>query len=338
MKAVLVGLIGVAGLCGVASAQNVWMPKVNRTTGVATLVYSPANAPAQQFTYAVMPAPANHFVSGLEFTPDGRLWAAVQGPAGSMQQGLYQVNLGTGALMFAGAPTGLAADEVVTDLAWNPVTHRLVGMATTTTGGLNSRLLSFDIHNGAVVSAANVTSNVTVLHVGLACLPNGEYRLLDVYNDWVSKLVGNQAVMLGNVLSINLAYNQGIGTDYQTGKLWYAAYQQVNPAQGTGAPSLRTVNTTTGVDTLVGSLPGGSNALYTDVTVQPTVNSCPADTTSDHFVDDSDFVSFSSQYDALECGTPAMTGGCSADFNFDGVVDDADFVIFSVAYDALVCL
>ncbi|MFO0859452.1 MAG: hypothetical protein U0570_02765 [Phycisphaerales bacterium] len=310
---------------------------MNRPNGVVTLVRCPAASPANQTSVGSMNLPLTFFVSGLEFTPDGRLWAAVQGFPGSMEQGLYQVNTSTGVMTQVGAPTGLASDEVLTDLAWNPVTHRLVGMATTTTGGLNSRLLSFDIHNGAVVSAANVTSNVTVLHVGLACLPNGEYRLLDVYNDWVSKLVGNQAVMLGNVLSINLAYNQGIGTDYQTGKMWYAAYQQMNPALGIGAPSLRTVNTTTGVDTLVGSLPGGSNALYTDVTVQPTVNSCPADTTSDHFVDDSDFVSFSSQYDALECGTPAMTGACSADFNFDGVVDDADFVIFSVAYDALVC-
>jgi len=335
--AFLLGVVGSVGLCFSASAQTIWSPKIDRTNGLATLVTFPALGPNTVTPIATIPVPVGHFVSGMEFVPDGRLFVSVQGPAGSMQQGIYSVNRTTGAATQVGAPVGLAANEVLTDLSWNPVTHRLTGMATPTSGGLVSRLLNFDIHTGAVVSTATINSNVNVLHVGLTCRPNGEYLFMDVYNEWVSHKVGDNAVWLGNVLSFTPAYNQGIGTDFQTGTIWYASYKVVNALQGTGQPALRTVNPTTGVDTLIGNLAGGSNALYTDAAIEPFPSSCPADVTHNGVVEDADFVIFAVQYDALECGTPAMTNACSSDFNFDGVVDDTDFVIFAAAYDALVC-
>ncbi|MBX3380386.1 MAG: hypothetical protein KF805_09830 [Phycisphaeraceae bacterium] len=64
---------------------------------------------------------------------------------------------------------------------------------------------------------------------------------------------------------------------------------------------------------------------------------CPGDLNNDGQVDDSDFVSFAAQYDALDCADPAMPGYCRADINNDGVVEDADFVLFAQAYDQLVC-
>lgn len=329
--------IGAASFCVFASGQQIWSPQINRNTGAATLVSYMGSAPISATTHGTMPVPAGYFVSGLEFAPDGRLFAAVQGPAGSMLQGLYSVDRETGVVTQVGQPVGLAANEVITDLAWNPVTHRLMGMATPVSGGLASRVLSFDIHSGAVASFEPVNSNVSVLHIGLTVRPNGEILFLDVYNDWVSHKVGDDAIWLGNILSFKPAFNQGIGTDFQTGTIWYAAFRAINPLQGTGQPELRTVDPTTGVDTLVGFLPGGSPALYTDAAVMPAQIHCAADLTSDDLVEDADFVSFASQYNALECGTPSMTGGCSGDFNFDGVVDDADFVIFAIAYDALVC-
>lgn len=329
--------LGAAGLCLCARAQNIWSPRIDRTSGAATLVYFWGPTPTVFQTYSPMPVPANHFVSGLEFTPDHRLFATVQGPEGSMLQGLYSVNLATGATTQVGPPIGLASNEVITDLAWNPVTHRFVGVATPTSGGLTSRLVSFDIHTGAIISSVTLHSNVNVLHVGVTCRPNGEYLLMEVFNSWISHVVGTEAVWLGNVLSFKPVFNQGIGTDFQTGTIWYASFRLINALQGTGQPSLRTVNPTTGVDTFIGDLPGGSNALYTDAAVEPAQIHCPADLTHDELVEDGDFVVFASQYDALECGTPAMTGGCSGDLNFDGVVDDADFVIFAIAYDALVC-
>ncbi len=283
-----------------------------------------------------MTVPTNHFVSGLEFTPDGRLWASVQGPAGSMQQGIYSVNRTTGAATQVGAPIGLDGAEVVTDLCWNPVTHRLTGMATPSSGGLTSRLLNFDIHTGAVASTSTLTSDVNVLHVGVTCRPSGEYLMLDVFNEWVSHKVSDDAIWLGNVLSFTTAYNQGIGTDFGTGTIWYASFRLTNNLQGLGVSELRTINPTTGVDTFVGSLSGNAT-IFTDAAIEQLAVYCPADLNRDNLVEDTDFVTFVTQYDALECGTAGMTGGCSGDFNFDGVVDDSDFVIFAIAYDQLVC-
>ncbi|MBS0190165.1 MAG: hypothetical protein U0573_01425 [Phycisphaerales bacterium] len=330
-------LLGVTAISLSASAQVIWTPKVSRTNAVATLISFNASSVAAQSSKGTMTVPADHFISGLEFTPDGRLWATVQGPAGSMQQGLYSVNQATGGVTQVGAPVGLNANEVITDLAWNPVNHRLTGMATTTSGSTTSRLINFDVHSGAVASVVPVNSLVNVLHVGLTCRPSGEFIFLDVYNGFVSHLVDGDAIWLGTNLTFHPAYNQGFGTDFSTGKIWYTAYQIVNPLQGTGAPSLRTINPETGGDTFVANMPGGSNTIYTDAAVQPVVLSCPADFNSDSFVQDNDFVVFAGQYDAFECGTPQMPSNCSADLNFDGVVDDTDFVIFAAAYDSLVC-
>ncbi|MFO0859645.1 MAG: matrixin family metalloprotease [Phycisphaerales bacterium] len=64
---------------------------------------------------------------------------------------------------------------------------------------------------------------------------------------------------------------------------------------------------------------------------------CKGDLNLDGTVEDSDFVVFSSAYNALDCADPLMPVGCPSDLNNDGVVDDADFVVFAAAYDALLC-
>lgn len=328
---------GLAFLSSAASAQTIWSPKVDRTTGVATLVHFDLASINVQNVSGPINVPASHFVSGLDFTPDGRLWASVQGPAGSMQQGLYSVNRITGVATQVGAPIGLAAGEVITDLAWNPVTHRLTGMASPSSGGQTSRLLNFNINSGDVASAETLGTSTVALHVGLTCQSSGQYLFLEVYNGWVSKDVNDDIIWLGNLLSFKPVYNQGFGTDFRTGTVWYTAYQIVNAVQGTGKPTLRTIDPATGIDTLIANLAGGSSTIYTDAAVQPAEIHCAADLNADNVVEDLDFISFASQYDALQCGTPGMTGGCSADFNFDGFVDDADFITFAAAYDVLVC-
>lgn len=319
-----------------AIAQSFWSPRVDRTNGIATLVRFQV-APDAMESRGTMPAPAGHFVSGLEFTPDGRLWATVQGPAGSMQQGLYSVNVDTGAITSVGQPTGLASNEQITDLCWNPVTHRLTAVATVANGWYTTRLLGFDIDTGSIASAQTLTSaNVKVLPVAVTCRASGEYLILDMLNSMVARNQENSVDFLENVLSFSAAFNQGLGTHFPTGTIWYSAFRITNTLTSAGVPELRTINPTTGADTFVAVL-GGNISLFTDVAVYHLPKSCPADITNDHTVEDADFVSFASQYDALECGSPEMTGGCSGDFNFDGAVDDADFVLFVIAYDALVC-
>ncbi|MBS0188645.1 MAG: hypothetical protein JSS51_11290, partial [Planctomycetes bacterium] len=62
-----------------------------------------------------------------------------------------------------------------------------------------------------------------------------------------------------------------------------------------------------------------------------------ADFNLDTFVDDADFVVFSSAYNLLDCADPAMPAGCVADLNSDEFVDDADFALFAAAYNQLMC-
>ena len=69
----------------------------------------------------------------------------------------------------------------------------------------------------------------------------------------------------------------------------------------------------------------------------PAAAYCPGDLNNDGFVDDSDFVSFATAYNTLDCADPAMPAGCPADLNADGVVDDLDFVVFAAAYNDLIC-
>lgn len=64
---------------------------------------------------------------------------------------------------------------------------------------------------------------------------------------------------------------------------------------------------------------------------------CSGDLNGDGYVDDSDFVAFSTAYNIFDCADPLMPAGCPADLNNDGFVDDADFVLFVAAYDALLC-
>jgi len=61
---------------------------------------------------------------------------------------------------------------------------------------------------------------------------------------------------------------------------------------------------------------------------------CPADFNGNGFVDDTDFVLFSTAYDGFVCPGGA---GCEGDLTRDGFVDDADFVVFTQAYDAFEC-
>jgi len=60
---------------------------------------------------------------------------------------------------------------------------------------------------------------------------------------------------------------------------------------------------------------------------------CPCDLSNDGLVDDTDFVVFAANYDAL-----IMSGAYQgADLTGDAMCDDTDFVVFAAGYDALLC-
>ncbi|MBY0112426.1 MAG: hypothetical protein K2Y21_06365 [Phycisphaerales bacterium] len=328
----------------VTTAQaKLWSPQVLSNGAVNIVKYNAATTPStldmQTVVGVALPA-AGFFVSGMEFTPDGRLWTLMQGTPGSMMQGLYTINFVTGAATQVGPPLGLAPNEILTDLTWNPKTHRMSAMATTSSGGLTSRILDLDINTGAVTNARTVNSTVNVLHVAMTADPNGSYFFVDIFNNWLSELNGGDAMWLGSLFGFNANLNCGLGTEFQganAGRIWMTAYNQNLNTPSQSRSGLYQVDPNSGSPGFWVTLPGGSSTIYSDVTVQPVVNSCPADFTLDSEVADSDFVVFAGQYEALDCASASMPAGCSADLNFDGLVDDTDFVLFAGAYETLIC-
>lgn len=337
-------VVAIGGSCTVAQAQTkLWSPQV-LSSGAVNIVNYNATGSAQtlgmQTVVGVALPASGFFLSGMEFTPDGRLWTLMQGTPGSMMQGLYTINFVTGAATQVGPPLGLAANEILTDLTWNPKTHRLSAMATTSSGGLTSRILDLDIDTGAVTNARTVNSTVNVLHVAMTAGPNGSYYFVDIFNNWMSELNGGDAMWLGSLFGFNANLNCGLGTEFQgpnAGRIWMTAYNQNLNSQSLSRSGLYQMNPADGTPGLWVTLPGGSSTIYSDVTVEPVVNGCPADFTLDSEVADNDFVIFAGQYEALDCASPTMPGGCSADLNFDGLVDDTDFVMFAGAYETLIC-
>ncbi|MBY0113096.1 MAG: hypothetical protein K2Y21_09755 [Phycisphaerales bacterium] len=85
---------------------------------------------------------------------------------------------------------------------------------------------------------------------------------------------------------------------------------------------------------LFGGQPRSSS--YSDETWEFRVP-CEADLNDDRNVDDTDFVSFATAYNVLDCAAAAMPSACPSDLNHDNFVDDSDFVLFAAAYDALGC-
>ncbi|HEX8876817.1 MAG TPA: hypothetical protein VF777_08725 [Phycisphaerales bacterium] len=343
-NAAIAAVVALAGTTVLAHAQTkLWSPQV-ASNGAVNIVKYNATSSAQTLGMetvvgVALPGPG-FFISGMEFTPDGRLWTLMQGTPGSLMQGLYTINFVTGAATQVGSPLGLAANEILTDLTWNPRTHRMSAMATASSGGLTSRIVDLDINTGAITNARTVSSTVNVLHVAMTADPDGAYYFVDIFNNWMSQLEDGDATWLGSLFGFNANLNCGLGTEFQgsnAGRIWMTAYNQNLTFPNQSRSRLYEVNPVDGQPSLGVTLPGGTSTIYSDVTAQPIVSGCPADFTLNAEVADEDFVIFAGQYEALDCASPAMTGGCSADLNFDGFVDDSDFVAFATAYNALVC-
>ncbi|MBY0112427.1 MAG: hypothetical protein K2Y21_06370 [Phycisphaerales bacterium] len=318
-----------------AHGQTLWASRYNGTQSsivkfTPTIPVTPTTVGFQTF------ASTQSRISGLEFTPDGRLWALVQGPLGSSQQGLYSVDRATGAVTQVGVPFGLTAGEILTDLAWNPKTHRLTAILTGTSPSKLVYVVGFNLATGAMATAELFSSQYDSLFVGLTCKPDGTYQFVDIHQDWFAQpIAGNLILDLGTVLGFNANSGQGIGTEFtgaNIGRTWYTAYSQTD-----GTPILFRVNQPTCWLTSFGALPGGASTTYGDVAAEPLVDTCGADLNKNAQVADDDFVLFAAQYNQLDCSAPAMPGNCSADLNFDAFVDDADFVLFAGAYETLLC-
>ncbi|MFO0860519.1 MAG: S8 family serine peptidase [Phycisphaerales bacterium] len=197
------------------------------------------------------------------------------------------------------------------------------------------KLIVQDVRNTAAAALASGSTSTTLVQVSSSAEP---LRITMAFSDApatvptsfapvnninlrITDPAGN--IYLGNVFNTATGFSQTGGAADAINSIEHAAFNA--PSVGQWRIEV------TGAAVNVGKQGFGLVITGRVATVVP----CPADLTGDQFVDDADFVLFSSAYDAFDCvGQPV---GCPADFNRDGFVDDADFVVFSTAYDLFAC-
>jgi hypothetical protein len=192
-----------------------------------------------------------NFLTGITFGTNGTLYGLTtfaSAPANS----LVSINPSTGAPTTIGA-TGLSS-IFEGDLAFDPTTGILYGaLDAPSAPSAPYRLFTINPANGA----ATIVGNFTVINdiSALAFSAGGALYALNTGNEQLHTINKSTAATISTVnLSVALGTSAGMAFDPATGTLYVA------DGAGAGTDNLYTLNTTTGLMTLVGST-GLSNGL-----------------------------------------------------------------------------
>jgi hypothetical protein len=181
-------------------------------------------------------------MGGLDFTPDGRLYAYAQ----TGQLGLYQIDQTDGSATRIGNQSG----SDVTDLSWNPATgqmHAISIFGGQTTYG------TIDMTTGAYSSLGNV-QGIAGLEVGLAHRSDGTPVIHDLVNDAIYTLDGGFNATMVIDLPFDTNFSQGMTIDWSRDDAGY--HGALNA--GTFRTELWKFDTVAGVTNFVGNI-GGIN-------------------------------------------------------------------------------
>jgi hypothetical protein len=205
------------------------------------------------------------FPAGLEFDPGGTLYAATA----QATNFLTTVSTVNGA---ATSPrgSGLLAGQTLTDLSWDPVGNRMLGLGSSGVAGTNPNLYSIALATGVATNLGAITPGgaftMDGLDVSMGVRADGQIFIHGVVSDrWYSvnpnTLVATQLGLEG----FDSNFGQGGTFDLGTGTLYHAAFN------GTAfLGQLYTVNQITGVGTLVGTLGTnvGNPVQVTDIAIR----------------------------------------------------------------------
>lgn len=191
---------------------------------------------------------ANSQMAGLDFA-GGTLYAYVQNGA----SGLYTIDRNTGAATFVGSG-GLEPGDQISDLSYNPADGKMYGVATTGVVAVGTNLYSFDLATGQATLEKVLyvpTRSALVLINGLATDADGTQYALDLNNNGVFRIDGNDLVFLG-AEGFNSNRNQGLTIDWAGDRtLYHGAW---NEDIFDACARLYNVNKTTGVGTDLGAI------------------------------------------------------------------------------------
>ncbi|MEO1128514.1 MAG: DUF4394 domain-containing protein [Planctomycetota bacterium] len=170
------------------------------------------------------------FMTGLDFTPDGNLWAS--GLSSDFTTSvLHQIDAATGNASAVGAISGLLGDDTIDDITYNPADGQMYGVS----------LVSNAIYVINTASAqASFVGQVSGLPsnfggTGLAAASSGMMYLVDIETNAVHAIDGSLNVVTTRNLGFDAEFDQGLVVDWSRDDMGYAATFEDGVFDGTAA-------------------------------------------------------------------------------------------------------
>jgi hypothetical protein len=252
-----------------AAAVTIWGVDSNTSTGGDRVVRFESSNPAGTIvSVGSTGIGGGFFMSGLDFTPDGTLYAcsASISAAGS----LYSINQGNGQATLVGS-LGLPDDRDLTDMTWNPATGHMMGVSF---DGQRNFLYSIDTSSGAASLVGEINSPGSIF-LGL-CADSAGRMYLEAVGGRMHVLDGLNAVPMPQPIGVNTIFSQGMTMDWSGDGSWYLAATFQHEVGGFNARGdVRLINRTTGgTQQILGTWPQLSNDTYPryaigDIAIRP---------------------------------------------------------------------
>jgi len=176
---------------------------------------------------------AGAFMTGLDFTPNGTLWATSLSDD-FLTSPLHTIDTATGKATTVGQITGLLADDTIDDLAYNPVDGTMYGISV-----VSHTLYEIDLATGGATWLGSVGGLPDVFGAaGLGASSDGTMFLLDISSNALFSF-GASMMASGSVnLGFDAEFDQGIAVDWSRDDAGYAAAFQDGVSDGTSAKLL----------------------------------------------------------------------------------------------------
>ncbi|MCG3125950.1 MAG: hypothetical protein CHACPFDD_00777 [Phycisphaerae bacterium] len=228
MRKLILGLGAVIALASAAASygETIWaydnLAEVNRG-GVGDALIKFDSATPGVVTEVGRSTIAGTLMSGLDFTPDGNLWAYSQ--AGNI--GMFSVNTTTGKATKIGSG-GLTGGDFITDLSYNPRDGKMYGIGEVSADSL-LRLYSISLVTGVATLEKTLSSGaLSTLDVGLATDSTGKQLVHDLVNDRMFEISGTSLVPLALPEGFDANFSQGMTIDWsRANDWWHGAFNNV---------------------------------------------------------------------------------------------------------------
>lgn len=206
-------------------------------------------------TTQIGPTGVNTLMGGLDFDAAGTLFAYGQ----TTIPGLFRINTTTGAATLVGSG-GLTTGYSITDLAYDPLRDRLLGLgAPNAIGASLHQLYSIDRGTGAASLLGSIQGTANQLQVGLAVDAAGRVLSLDLVTNALYDITSLSAVALPAALDYDANLSQGMGIDWSdTQEFGIGAFDDRASLNSRGQYRRVSAN---GTSTLVGQI-GPNDKLY----------------------------------------------------------------------------